>query len=121
MVCAYKCSDCTSSVNHMNICAWLFFTEVDVEFTKGVYTTNETDPELEVCVRVASGQLGINITLQLEIVSGTAQGILQQAFDVLFAQDSVLGLKGISSLQYICCNTSAYMHTVFVNSFCREL
>ena len=99
----------------------LFFTEVDVEFTKEVYTTNETDPELEVCVRVASGQLGTNITLQLDIVSGTAQGILQHTLDVRFAQYSVLGLRGGSSLQYICCNTSAYMHTVFVNSFYRGL
>ena len=52
----------------------LVFTEVEVEFTNSIYTTNEADTEVEVCVSVVSGQLGANITLQLDSVSETARG-----------------------------------------------
>ena len=38
------------------------------------YTTSEADEEVEVCVRVVSGQLGTDITLQVITVSGTAEG-----------------------------------------------
>jgi hypothetical protein len=37
------------------------------------YTASEAE-EVEVCVRVVSGQLGTDITLQLDTVSGTAVG-----------------------------------------------
>ena len=38
------------------------------------YTVSEAEGEVEVCVRVVSGQLGTDITLRLVTVSGTAVG-----------------------------------------------
>ena len=37
------------------------------------YSTSETEAEVEVCVTL-SGELGTDITLQLDTVSGTAEG-----------------------------------------------
>ena len=45
-----------------------------VGFTVSSYTVSEAEEEVEVCVRVVRGQLGIDITLQLETVNGTAVG-----------------------------------------------
>jgi hypothetical protein len=43
-----------------------------VGFTTSSYTVSETEGEVEVCVGVVGGQLGTDITLQLETVSETA-------------------------------------------------
>ena len=49
-------------------------TGLTVGFSMSSYTVSEAEGEVEVCVRVVSGQLGTDITLQLETVSGTAVG-----------------------------------------------
>ena len=47
---------------------------LQVGFTMNSYTASEAEEQVEVCVRVVSGQLGTDITLQLETVSETAVG-----------------------------------------------
>ena len=44
-----------------------------MEFTNSVYTTNERNEEVHVCVSVR-GRLGTNITLQFDTYEGTAEG-----------------------------------------------
>jgi hypothetical protein len=48
--------------------------ELTVGFTTSSYTVSETEGEVEVCVGVVGGQLGTDITLQLDTHSGTAVG-----------------------------------------------
>jgi hypothetical protein len=79
--------------------------ELRVAFTMSSYTASEAE-EVEVCVRVVSGQLGTDITLQLETISGTAVDeddytaltravtltptVTQQCVSVMIEDDSVL-------------------------------
>ena len=115
------------------------FADVHVEFTKSIYTTNETEAEVEVCVSVV-GQLGTNITLQLDTVSGTAEGKHVQIcfcyyIHVYFHINKIRNCSGSLAL-----NTSmhtqvhtyvytpmtkeevcTYNFTLHVNSFCRGL
>ena len=49
--------------------------EVTVGFAASSYTTSEAVAVVEVCVTLLSGQLGTDITLQLDTHNGTAEGI----------------------------------------------
>lgn len=49
-------------------------------FAASSYTTSEADAVVEVCVSVLSGQLGTNITLQLDTHSRTAEGMYVHVF-----------------------------------------
>ena len=48
--------------------------EVTVGFAASSYTTSEAVAVVEVCVTLLSGQLGTDITLQLDTHNGTAEG-----------------------------------------------
>ena len=49
-------------------------TELRVGFTMDSYTASEVEKDVNVCVSVIRGQLGTDITLQVDTVSGTAIG-----------------------------------------------
>ena len=45
-----------------------------MDFTSSYYSTNESAGGIDVCVSVVMGQLGTNITLELNTLGGTARG-----------------------------------------------
>ena len=49
-------------------------TELRVGFTMSSYAASEVEKDVDVCVSVVRGQLGTDITLQVDTVSGTAVG-----------------------------------------------
>ena len=67
------------------------------------YTVSEAEEEVEVCLRVVSGQLGTDITLQLETISGTAVG--EQVVTILCCGWSYTALI---AWQYTCIRTCLF-------------
>ena len=49
-------------------------TELRVGFIMSSYTASEDEKDVEVCISVARGELGTDITLQVDTVDGTALG-----------------------------------------------
>lgn len=48
--------------------------DIHVDFVSSFYSTNESAGGIDVCVSVVRGQLGTNITLELNTLKGTAKG-----------------------------------------------
>jgi hypothetical protein len=68
--------DQRSAVNLSQDTATIFITNDDVlnvGFTADSYTVHEADGSVQVCVQILSGELGADITLQLDTHSGTAE------------------------------------------------
>ena len=49
-------------------------TELRVGFNMSSYTVSEVEKDVEVCISVVRGELGTDITLQVDTVDGTALG-----------------------------------------------
>lgn len=90
------------------------FSVAQIGFTQSLYTVNEGDGSVEVCVRVLRGELGFPLNFKVSIAGGTATGMsrLPTATHTTSALWFLIECNNISTL---------FSHQFMVNTQCSYI